>query len=130
MLKKTHVTYWIPLAWGCAGTVRMQATPLVSSDPQPRSARAWFNIGFIAITVLLNLFAVFAAWQDKSWAAMCIGAVGGPLANGVLALMGLIAIPFLRRSRAPFSIKRHLALALGLPMGAAVIDAVVIFSMK
>jgi hypothetical protein len=55
--------------------------------------------------------------------------VGGPIFNGLLLISGLVAIPFLKRRRVRFSLGRHLALTLGLPIAAVVADAIIILSM-
>ena len=92
-------------------------------------ALAGFGVVFITVVVLANLLALGAAWQDKSWGALWIAIVGGPILNGVFALVGLIAMPFLRRQRSQFSVWRHVVLSLGVPIAAIAIDAGVIFSM-
>ena len=61
---------------------------------------------------------------------MVIALFLGPIANGVLALSSMAATPFLKRRRPGFSVCRHLALSLGIPTAAAVIDGLLIFLMR
>jgi MYXO-CTERM domain-containing protein len=100
-----------------------------SSADAPQQTRSWFGRAFVIAVVLLNLLALGAAWRDQSFGAICIAIMIGPIGNGVLALVGLAGIPFLRR-RPGFSMGGHLALSLGLPVVAIIVDAVAIFSMR
>lgn len=88
-----------------------------------------FGVVFVIVVILLNVFALVAASQDKSWGALWIATVAGPIGNGLLAVMSLVAAPFLQRKRLEFSVRRHLALSIGVPAAAIIIDTVAIFSM-
>ena len=55
--------------------------------------------------------------------------VGGPILNGVFLICGLVAIPFLKRQRVCFSVGRHLALTLGVPIASVVADFFIIMTM-
>ena len=103
----------------------MSTTPeTVSRKPYNR-----FRWIFISVVVVLNLFAIWAAWQDKSWGALGIAYFVGPIANGVLALVSCAAIPFLKRRQPEFSVWRHLVFSFGVPIAAIIIDAAAILSM-
>jgi hypothetical protein len=103
-------------------------TEIPDVTPKPIS-RSWFGMVFVLVIVLANLIALGAAWQDRSWGALGIALVYSPMFNGMLALIGLVAIPFLRRYRLKFLVWRHVALSLGVPIAAIVIDFIIICSM-
>jgi hypothetical protein len=103
------------------------ADALVHS-PQPK-ARGVFELVFGALLLVANLVLLAAAWQDKSWGAMVLAVAGGPILNSAFLFSGLLAIPFLKRRRPHFSLGRHLALTLGVPIAAAVVDFFAIMSM-
>ena len=84
---------------------------------------------FLALVAVGNCFVLSVAWQDKSWAALWMAIVVGPVLNGALLISGLVAIPFLKRRRVSFSLRRHLALTIGVPIAAVVADFVIILSM-
>jgi hypothetical protein len=89
----------------------------------------WFNWTFAAVVVLLNIFPLQGAWQDKSWGALWFALIGAPLLNLVLAFVGVAASAILASMRPQFSVGRHLAVCLGVPAAAVVVDLLVIFSM-
>jgi hypothetical protein len=103
-------------------------TSIPDMTPTP-SSRSRFGMVFVVVVVAVNLLALGAAWQDRSWGALMIAVVVGPALNGVLALVGLAATPFLRRRRSPFPVRRHVAFSLGVPIAAIVIDFFAIASM-
>lgn len=84
---------------------------------------------FVGLSIPANLWLLAAAWRDRSWEALWIAIVGGPLVNAVWLLVGLVAIPFLKRRRAGFALGRHLAFSCGVPIAAVVIDLGLIASM-
>jgi hypothetical protein len=94
----------------------------------PSPART-FRMAFLAAVVVVNLIALWLAWDDRSWGALGIAIAYGPIANGVLALASLLATPFLNRKDPLFSAGGHAALSLGIPAAAALVDAIAIFSM-
>ncbi len=98
-----------------------QAPPL-----QPRPPFGWVFAGAV---VTLNLFALVAAWQDRSFLAFGIAILYGPVGNVLLALLALATFPFVR-AKPGFSMARHAALSFGVPMGAVIFDYVMIFSMN
>ncbi|HKV11664.1 MAG TPA: hypothetical protein VJ725_26195 [Thermoanaerobaculia bacterium] len=94
----------------------------------PSPART-FRIAFLALVAVVNGIALWLAWKDRSWGALGIALLYGPIANGALALTSLLAIPFLK-ARDPFlSVSNHTALSLAIPTVAGLIDAAVILSM-
>jgi hypothetical protein len=76
-----------------------------------------------------NLGALAAAWQDRSWGALGIAIGVGPSINAVLIVFGLVAIPFRKRHSESFSLDRHLALSIGIPVAAILADYFIIMSM-
>jgi hypothetical protein len=85
---------------------------------------------FITALVILNLVALTLAWRDRSLGAMVIAVFIGPAANGVFALLALAMTPFLKRRRPCFSVWRHAALSLGIPVAAMVVDGILILLMR
>ena len=83
---------------------------------------------FLALVAAGNLLVLSVAWRDRAWGAFYAAIIGGPILNGVLLVVGLIAIPFLRRRRVQFSLGRHLALTLGVPIAAVVADFFIIYN--
>ena len=107
----------------------MNSTADTPGDTCPPQARGVFGAIFAAFILLGNLWVVIAASQDRSWGALWIAFVAAPVFNGGLLISGLVAIPFLKRRRAQFSLGRHLALTLGVPIVAFVVDIIAIGSM-
>jgi hypothetical protein len=102
-----------------------QETPVDVGTPKTRSV-FWMVYG--VLMVIGNLIVLVIAWNDKSWGALWIAIVGGPILNAVFLISGLVAISVLRR-RTPFSLGRHLAMSIGLPIAAIVVDFLVIILM-
>ena len=100
--------------------------PLIASPVRRNHFR--FALTFVIVVGIANLLALGVAWQDRSWGALAIAVIYGPILNGIFALIGLLATAFLRRND-QFSIWRHVVLSLGVPIAAASIDAFIIFSM-
>ena len=48
-------------------------------------------MAFLAAVVLVNLIAVWLAWKDRSWGALGIALLYGPIANGAMELRGSCA---------------------------------------
>jgi hypothetical protein len=107
----------------------MHTTSNLSTDIATQKPRHVFGLVFSALLLVGNILVLAAAWQDKSWGALWMAIVGGPILNGTLLISGLVAIPFLKRRRSHFSLARHLPLALGAPVAAAVADFFIIGSM-
>ena len=84
---------------------------------------------FVCFLIVLNLLAIMIAAADRSIVAVTIAIIWAPAGNVVLALGSLMAIPVLRRRQRTFSLGKHLALSICVPLAAIVIDGVVIFSM-
>ena len=95
----------------------------------PTKIHRLYGLLFFAVSVGSNFLALVAAWRDRSWGAFGIATTGAPLLNGVLLILGLVAIPFLRNRQVGFSLVRHLRLTIGIPVAAVVIDAFAIISM-
>jgi hypothetical protein len=84
---------------------------------------------FGALLLVGNLLLLAAAWQDKGMGAVWMAFIGGSILNATFLISGLIAIPSLKRHRRQFSLGRHLALTLGVPIAAVVADFYIIGSM-
>jgi hypothetical protein len=95
----------------------------------PRSRFTGFHLGF-AVTVLLgNAVILGIAWQDRSWGALWIELLAGPIMNGILAVISLAVTPVLRRLFTPFATGWHILFSLLLPAAAIVLDGVAISNM-
>ena len=101
-------------------------TPVETTTPK---ARGVFGMVFGALLFVGNLLVLAAAWQDKSWGALGMAVVVGPVLNGVFLMSGLVAIPFLKRHRQQFALGQHLALTLGIPIATVAADFFIIMSM-
>jgi hypothetical protein len=101
--------------------------PTATDPPLPQGPSRFATI-FVYVVVLLNLVAILFAWHDKSWNALGIVMFVDPMLNSTLMVFSLIATLFLRH-RSSFSLRQHLALSFGVPIAAAIIDAIVILSM-
>jgi hypothetical protein len=97
-----------------------------SAGAAPPKARGVFGRVFAALLLVGNLLLLAVAWHDKTWGAFWIAFIGGPILNGMFLIYGLLAISFLKRDRRQFSLGRHLALTLGLPIAAVVADFFII----
>jgi len=49
--------------------------------------------------------------------------------NGILAIFSLLPMPFRKRRAVQFSVWSHMAISLGVPASAAVLDGIIIFPM-
>lgn len=112
---------------GRRGELCVQRIPS-ATDPPLQQGPSRFAMIFVCSVALLNLVAILFAWHDRSWNALGIVMFVAPMLNSALLVFSLIAIPFLRH-RSSFSLREHLALSFGVPLAAAVLDAVVILSM-
>jgi hypothetical protein len=93
-------------------------------DSEETGHREFYNV-FVVVIVLVNALALRAAWGDGSWGAIGVAFYYGPLANAALALLGSFAyIPL--RGRTPITLSSHLALTIGVPLAAVVVDIVAI----
>lgn len=101
-----------------------------SAEPaNPPRANSLFRKFYVVFLLIANLLFLAVAWKDHSWLAYIIAVMVGPIVNGTLVVIGLLAIPFLRRDPTQFSFGRHLVLTVGVPVVAVAVDAVAIFSM-
>lgn len=107
----------------------MHTTAETPADIVTPKTRGVFGLVFGALLLAGNLVVLAAAWQDRSWGALRMAVMVGPVLNGVFLISGLIAIPFLKRRRNSFSLGRHLALTFGVPIAAVVADFFIIVSM-
>ena len=108
-------------------------TPAVSlpmSRP-PAHAHSRFNGKFALIVLALNLSALGLMFVDVvvdpdrrygwMWAAVFFVLYLAPIANGLLAVFGLLAIPFVYL-RPGFSAWKHVSITIGLPLLAVGFD--------
>lgn len=106
--------------------------PPSSDDPideETQEGRSALGMVFSVLLLVGNLLVLAAAWQDKSWGALWMAIIGSPGLNIILMVLGLTAIPSLKRRDSEFSLGRHLAVTLGLPIAAVVADFLIILSM-
>ena len=107
----------------------MHTTADTPADKITPKCRGVFGMVLGVLLLVGNLLVLAAAWQDRSWGALGMAVMVGPILNGVFLISGLVAIPFLKRRRQQFSLGRHLALTLGVPIAAVVADFFIIMSM-
>jgi len=103
--------------------------PLDYRSPPPadlRPPRPLFTASSVALHGLVVLVA--AAAEDRSWGALGIMILYGPIANGVLMLASLACTPLARRFSGA-SATFHVLTSILLPIGAAMVDGVIIFGM-
>lgn len=104
----------------------------VDEETQEGRSALGMVLGMVFGVLLLlvgNLLVLSAAWQDKSWGALWMAIIGSPGLNIILMVLGLTAIPSLKRRDPEFSLGRHLAVTLGLPIAAVVANFLIILSM-
>ena len=106
----------------------MHTPPQARANLPTHQARSRFAAWFISFLAALNLLAIAFAWSDQGWAAISIAYYICPMLNGLLALISLLAIPTLKRRYPAFSLAEHLAVSLGAPAIAIVLDGVIIYS--
>ncbi|MCB0750018.1 MAG: hypothetical protein KDC52_00945 [Ignavibacteriae bacterium] len=87
-----------------------------------------YYISFSLVVFIINFIAVLVAWNDKSWTALNIAIITGPIINVILIFISLGFIVEYK-NRANFSIERHKTYSITVPILAIFIDAVVIFSL-
>ena len=105
----------------------MIPTPLkVPEDPNSGSGPR-FALVFSIVAIVLNLFPLVAAWQDKSWGALQTAFIGVPVLNGAIAILDLIPIPFERRD-SNYSVWFYVAISIGVPFSVAAATVFAIFS--
>jgi len=69
----------------------------MSDAPAPLPPARTFNAGFGVLLAVANLGAFAIAFQDKSWGALWVAIIGGPITNAVLLVGGILAAVFLKR---------------------------------
>ena len=80
---------------------------------------------------MIALNAQFIAWaaEDRSFTAIQISILVGPVSNVILLLVSLAVTPLLRRTVGGASVGLYKAVSIGLPLVAVMVDFVVIFAM-
>lgn len=107
----------------------MQTSTESPAHSTTRQSRSWFGPTFLLLIIAVNVSALLIAWQDQSYLAFFIAVMHGPIANGVLFLIGLLRILFLKSREPPYSFNSHMGLTLGLPILFIFIDYFIILSM-
>ena len=103
---------------------------LEAAPPIPELGRVRWAAAVVAVLVIaVNVWLVAQAAEDQSHGAIAIAFVGGPAANALMLLVALAATPLLRRLLRASSMGLYVAVAIGLPLVATLIDFVVIFAM-
>jgi hypothetical protein len=101
------------------------ATP---PDERPLRPRARFYSRFVCLVIALNLGAILVAWLDRSWLAAGIAMLWGPGLNVCLIFCAQLVIPRAKQHQG-FSLGKHQAISIGVPVAAAVLDYIIILSM-
>jgi hypothetical protein len=95
-----------------------------------RSSRVKTATLIVACVVLVaNGLLLAVAASDRSWGALGIAIMIGPITNGILLLLSLACIPVVKSGAAGASVGSYLAVAIGLPLAAIPIDFFIIGSM-
>jgi hypothetical protein len=82
------------------------------------------------IALVVNTGLVLVAAADRSWGALGILIMVGPITNGVMALASLAFIPLVRRLAAGAPIGPYVLTGTLLPIGAIIVDGICILSME
>lgn len=74
----------------------LSPTPSTAAETtyQASAGKQWFVNAYVGLIVAANLFVLWSAWKDKSWDALWLAFFGGPVANGVLFVVGLLILAF------------------------------------
>lgn len=111
----------------------MTKQPLDYHSPSAERRLSWrLNAAciIVAVAVLLANGALLAmAASDRSWGALGIAIMFGPITNGILLLLSLACTPVVKASAIGTSIGPYLATAICLPLAAIPIDFFIIKSM-
>lgn len=100
----------------------------MNSEHQTSQSRSRFVVFFALVLTTVNLLAIAVAWKSHGWGAVSIAYYVCPALNCVLALIALLAIPSLKRRDRTFSLAEHVAISVGMPAIAIVLDVILIFS--
>ena len=106
----------------------METENTIRPDERPFLPRSRFGFYFIGLTIVLNLVAMLVAWRDHGWIAVGIAGIWGPALNVCLILVALLVIPDAKQHQG-FSLGKHLAISITVPVVAAVLDFLIVFSM-
>jgi hypothetical protein len=98
---------------------------------RPSANRPVYVAAGIAAAVALIVNAVLVSWaaSDRSWGALGIMIMIGPITNGVLAFLSLPFIPLVRRVSGGASVVPYVLAGVLIPVGAVIVDAACILSM-
>ncbi|MBI1367234.1 MAG: hypothetical protein GC162_01125 [Planctomycetes bacterium] len=100
------------------------------SQPHPADSDNRLSIAiFLIPLVIANLILLMMAWQDRSFGALAIAIAIGPITNGVMLLLGLVGIPFVKAAAKGRSITDYLTWSIAAPVGAVMLDFFIIFNM-
>ena len=91
---------------------RMDATLNYGTPRAGRGPRGAVIAGVVwaAVVLVINGYLLGAAWQDRSWGALGIACMVGPMTNGVLLVVGAALTPVVWRFSGTYSMG-YLALA-------------------
>ncbi len=76
----------------------------------------------------MNAVVLAHALDDRSWGALAMAIIVGPLSNLALAVLSLLCMPLVRRAFAT-TVRRHVLISLGIPAAAIGFDLLAILSM-
>jgi hypothetical protein len=112
-----------------------EALPQPLADTPPlaeRSRGRRVRLAAILVTgvvLAVNAGLLATAVGDRSWTALNIAILSGPITNGVLLLLGLLGIPLVKSGAAGAPVRSYVITAVGLPLAAIPADFLLIFSM-
>jgi hypothetical protein len=103
-------------------------SPLAKRPPANRPVYVAAGIA-AAVALIANATLVSWAASDRSWGALGIMVMIGPITNGVLALLSLPFIPIVRRISHGASVVPYVLTGVLIPIGAVLVDAACILSL-
>ena len=107
-----------------AQTLSYQSRP---TNRPPRNGRAASCLGLlIGLQIATNGILVARAAADRSWGALYIMLVVGPIANGLIMLVSLALIPLVRHLSRGAVVKPYVFTALLGPIAGIVMDGAII----
>ncbi len=84
----------------------------------------------VGIAIAVNALLILVANANRSWTALGIAIIFGPIMNGILIVVSLAFVPVVRRLGGGASVSLYVLAGILVPIAATVVDAACIMSMK
>lgn len=95
--------------------------------PNRRTAACALSV--VCVVVAANAVLIYWAAKDRSWGAMGIMIMIGPLVNAAIALVSVALFPLVRRVSLGAIVSPYIVTSIVVPIAAIIVDAVCILSM-